>query len=170
VIKWKIIRDLFLVVVALLFLPFDSRLLLLETKPEDWYGELALMKDGEVFILSKNSSTNKISTGLSGKFRRLLQRFDQTDVLEVKDGVEALPLSYSLVVGARVPDFAKRRANINGEYFFRPGPLAVSTVADYYTGFTLVGVTLVCFVLLTYSVSSYISEKSAASSDKTPAQ
>lgn len=170
-IKWKTIRDLFLVVIALLFLPYNNRLLMFDTRPEDWYGELTLAKDGEVFIFAKNSSTEKVSTNLPGKFRRLLQRFDQPDVLEVKDGTEVLPLSYSLVVGAHVPaNISKRHVNIKGEYFFRPGPLTVSTVADYYTGFALIGVTLVCFVLLTYSVSSYVNEKSAAFLDKSPTQ
>lgn len=169
-VKWKTIKDLALIVIALIYLPYDNRFLMFETRPEDWYGELTLVKDGEVFIIAKNSSNNKVSTDMVGKFRRLLQRFDQADVMEVKDGTEVLPLSYSLVVGARMPDPAKHRVNVKGEYFFRPGPLAISTVADNYTAFALISVTLGCFILLTYSISSYINEKNAAFSDKSPTQ
>lgn len=169
-IKLETIRDLFLIVVALLFLPYESRLILFDTKPEDWYGEIRISSGKEVIILAKNSGEKKVVFEVPVVRRQLFQHFDQEEAQELKEA-GVLPFSYSVLLGqADKAQMTNRKVSIDGERLFSPAPLGVATRADYHIGFVLIAVVVGAFSVLAFVIATYICEHSGAGAGKSPVQ
>lgn len=159
-IKLSKVRDLTLIVLALLFLPQESRILLFHSQPEDWYGEMLLPSDQNIYIIAKNSSPDIIKIEISGVTSHIFRHIDSGEVHSSRVGPDIAPHSYSLITAdPKKFNIFKRSAKSSKGYTFSPGPLTVSTRADAYMTFILAAILICVFSVLAFTCAVHILEK-----------
>jgi len=144
------VRDLALIVLAMLFLPHQSRTLLFGTQPHDWYGEFAIEGEAEVFVIAKNSSSEKIDTNISEVNMHLTQHLESAFAHEQGEASEIPPLSYSLM-SVNSDEFSQRKfVKASTGRIFKPSGLTVETQSDQYITFIMILIVVVAFAGLAF--------------------
>ena len=157
-IKLSKVRDLTLIILAMLFLPHESRTLLFDTQPQDWYGEMRMRSDKGLFILAKNSSSDKISANMPGLDLHVVRHIGSDSFHQPKNTQEVLPLSYTLLGAPQDPGSARSVETAKG-HAFTPSPLSVKTRADDYMAFSMILVVIIAFSTLAFLCAIYIGER-----------
>ena len=158
-IKLSTLRDLVLVVASLLFLPQESRMLLFELKPEDWYGELRLQTSEEVYILSKNAGEESVILVGKSPSLHVAKHLDSEISHDLRNANEIPPESVSLIKLNSAAVSPGRLVKTEAGRFFQPSSLLLSTRADGYLAFILIVILVAVFVALGFSCSVLIGER-----------
>jgi hypothetical protein len=164
----KTIRDWFIFMCLLLFLPKDSKLAF-DYRPQDWYGELRLSVGGRLLIIGKNSNADAVELGLNGIATASAIQGQQPNAADVTGRGLALPNSITIIDALRTTnDETRRRAYIGGKYYFTPGPLNILTRADLYNTYLLLAFVIALFMVLGFLVARYADEDFALPGKASP--
>ena len=159
-IKLSKVRDLTLIILAMLFLPHESRTLLFDTQPQDWYGEMPMRSGKGLFILAKNSGSDKISANMPGLDLHVVRHIGSDSFHQPKNTQEILPLSYTLLgVPAQQDPGSSRSVETAKGHAFTPSTLSVKTRADDYMTFAMILVVIIAFSTLAFLCAIYIGER-----------
>ena len=154
----KTIRDWFIFMCLLLFLPKDSKLAF-DYRPQDWYGELRLAVGSRLLIIGKNSNADAVELGLNGVTSATVIQDGQSNAADVTGRGVTLPNSVTVIEALRAAnDDTRRRAYIGGKYYFTPGPLSILTRADLYNTYLLLAFVVALFMILGFLVARYADE------------
>jgi len=163
----KTIRDWFVIMLLLLFLPKDSRLTF-DVRPEDWYGELRIPADEGLVVIGKNSNTERVELGLKGQVKTVSLQADQDKGVVLKDPSHGLPNSILVAsAGLRENGDPARVAFMDDKYYFHPGKLSIFTQADLYYSYAFMGFIVGLFMLLGFWIARHGIEQDFEITDKT---
>jgi hypothetical protein len=151
----KTIRDWFIFMCILLFLPKESKLAF-DYRPQDWYGELRLPVGDRLVIIGKNSNADSVDLGLTDVTAAIAVQDQQPNGADITGRHQALPNSVVVIDALRAPnDDSRRRAYIDGKYYFTPGPLSILTRSDLYNTYLLLAFVVALFMILGFFVGRY---------------
>lgn len=155
----KTIRDWFAIALVLLFLPEESGLAMLNTRPQDWYAELHIASGSQVTIIAKNSNSSKIALGFDGKARMVALQQGQSEGVAMPKLEYALPESVAIIQTEQSIASARRVVFLNDDHYFQPGKLSIFTPSDLYYVYLLVALLIGAFMLLGFIVARCDSEE-----------
>lgn len=162
----KTLRDWFVILMLLLFLPEENRLMVFGTKPADWYGELQIPLNGETLIIAKNARDKSVDLGMIDLKEAFALQVGQNHGISVGDIRRGPPESIIVMRVARAGTDTGRRALFSDDYYFEPGPLSVLTEADFYYGYLLVAILIGGFMILGFAIARYGVEENSEAEDK----
>lgn len=150
----KTIRDWFVVLCVLLFLPKDNRLSF-DVRPGDWYGEVRIVADDRLLVIGKNSNVERVNLGLRDVSRLVATQEDNTFGVMLGEGAYGLPNSIFVAEASLASNMSRGVAFSDDKYYFRPGHLSILTQADLYTIYLLIAFLLALFLVLGFVIARY---------------
>jgi len=162
------IRDFALIVFALVFLPQDSRVILFDTQPSDWYGELIFEGSDETVIVAKNASGKPIKLKDLLIINHLSRKFESA-LAQARGDLTIPALSFSEIRISDVSvDRATRTIEIDDGRTFPTMNLTILTRADQYLVFVLITILMGSFCVLGVVASKLMGETAASLHDESP--
>ncbi len=157
----RALAEWFVILLLLLFLPAENRLILFDTNPEDWYGEVLIGDDTNTVIVAKNATKSQAVDSKTGPARRAaILQAGQKEGLFLHRLQAVLPESLAVIqVPQGVAGLEDRVVFMDDKYYFKPGRLSLMTRSDFYTSYLLIGGLLAGFLALGFAVARYGLEK-----------
>lgn len=149
----KTIRDWFLVFLALLILPEENRVAVLDVTPSDLYGEIVLAGQAESYILAKNASPKAVMLDLDGPVSLVTLQSGQSQAHFNGSAEAVMPRSLAIIKTTANSQAGDRQPLHGGDSYFTPGRLSVMTGADWYYAYLAGGMILGGAILLGFLVA-----------------
>lgn len=149
----KTIRDWVIILIVLLIVPNANRIVLVDLKPDDWYGELRIPLPDRVLIVAKNSSNKKVQWGLEPLSQAIALQGGSNHGVLLEDTKHALPKSLSVVTAKRKGEqMQNRNLWFDGDRYFKPGKLSILTQSDLYNSYLVGAILLGGFMALGFMI------------------
>ena len=166
--KSRTILEWALAFFLILIFPSENWLILVDSKPEDWYGELVLPVEGETYIVAKNSGAKSVNPRLANadKFISWQTSYGYGVDVSSQGSARILPESLALIrVGRGTAVEERRLAWMGDDVYFKTNRLSIMTRSDFSQSYWIVAGLSAASILLGFLVARLIEESSEAKID-----